>query len=157
MYFELFRIWTRNRRKVHGTHTNKPEGLWNRCADMIHRRESGHPIFRATCALDRGSLKSRGGGKLSIHYNGDSTTAELLFRIVISVNLSVYGAISDWSGELVQQNLRSFVFQHGKNPWRKRMTSRSLESHPTSCQSLRSHLRSAFQYRGTCCGGHSSE
>ena len=96
---------TKNRRKVHGTHTNKPEGLWNRSAKMImlHRRESGHPIFRATCALDRGSLNSRGGGKLSIHYNGDSTTAELLFRIIISVNLSVYGAISDWGGELVQQ------------------------------------------------------
>ena len=51
-----------------------------------------------------GSFESKGGGNLSIHYNGDSTTAELLFRIIISFNqLSVYGAILDWCEELSQQ------------------------------------------------------
>ena len=30
-----------------------------RTLTMIHLRESGHPIFRETSALDRGSLKAR--------------------------------------------------------------------------------------------------
>ena len=99
---------TRNRRAWYGTHTHKPDGLWNNSAEMmmLHLRESGHPIFRATSALDRGSFKSRGGGggKLSIHYNSDSMTAELLFRMIISVKqLSVCGPISDWCEELAQQ------------------------------------------------------
>ena len=82
-----------------GTHTNKPEGLRNQSAEMTMRHfgESGHSVFRATSALDRGSLKSKGGGKLSIHYIGDSTTSEFLFRTIISVNqLSVYGAAQYW-------------------------------------------------------------
>ena len=85
-------------------HAYKPEGLWNRSAVMImfHLRESGDPIFRATSVLDRGSLKKQ-GGKLSIHH-GDSSTAELLFRIIISVNeLGVHGAMSDWCEKLAQQ------------------------------------------------------
>ena len=33
--------------KWYGTHTYKPEGLWNRSADMmiLHLRDIGHPIF----------------------------------------------------------------------------------------------------------------
>ena len=86
----------------YGTHTYKPEGLWNRSAVMImcHLRESGDLVFRAS-ASDRGALKKQ-GGKLSIHY-GDSSTAELLFRIITSVNeLGVHGA-TDWLEELAQQ------------------------------------------------------
>ena len=81
----------------YGTHAYKPNGLWDRSADviMLHLR---------TSALDRGSLKSKGGGKLSIHYNGDSSTAELLFRVIVSVDeLSVHGAVSGWCEELAQQ------------------------------------------------------
>ena len=37
------------------------------------------------------------------------------------------------------------------DPWRIWMTSRSPESHPTSCQSQWIHLRSMFRYRETCC------
>ena len=86
--------------------TYKPNGLWNNSAEMmmLHLRESGHPILRVTSALARGSLKIIGGGKLSILYDGDSETAELLFRIIISVNqLSVYGAVSAWCEEFAQQ------------------------------------------------------
>ena len=44
---------------LYGTHTCKPEGLWNGSADMImlHLRDSGHPIFQATSALDRESFR----------------------------------------------------------------------------------------------------
>ena len=38
--------------------------------------KSGHPVFRATSPLSRGTLKSRGGGKLSIHFSADWETIE---------------------------------------------------------------------------------
>ena len=80
------------------THESKPQGEWDRVAElmMIKFRESGHPIFRATSPLSRGTLKSRTRGKLSIHFCADGRTIETVFRTVISVNqLSIYGAVSD--------------------------------------------------------------
>ena len=63
---------------------------------MIKFRESGHPVFRATSPLSRGTLKSKGGGKLSIHCCADGDTSETVFRTIISVNqFSIYGAVSD--------------------------------------------------------------
>ena len=45
-------------------------------------------------------LKSKGGGKLSIHFCADGDTIETVFRTIISVNqLSVYGAVSDLCDE----------------------------------------------------------
>ena len=43
----------------HGTHTYKPEGQWKLTADVMvdNFKESGHPIFRASSALDRGLLR----------------------------------------------------------------------------------------------------
>ena len=67
---------------------------------MIKFRESGHPVFRATSPLSRGTLKSKGGGKLSIHFCADGDTIETVFRTIISVNqLSIYGAVSDLCDE----------------------------------------------------------
>ena len=55
-----------------------------------------HPRGRATSPLSRGTLKSKGGGKLSKHYCADGDTIETVFRTIISVNLlSIYGAVSD--------------------------------------------------------------
>ena len=63
---------------------------------MIKFSESGHPVFRSTSPLSRGTLKSKGGGKLSIHFCADEGTIETVFRTIISVNqLSIYGAVSD--------------------------------------------------------------
>ena len=63
---------------------------------MIAFSESGHPVFRATNQLSRGTLKSKGGGKLSIHFCADEGTIETVFRTIISVNqLSICGAVSD--------------------------------------------------------------
>ena len=63
---------------------------------MIDFRESGHPVFRATSPLSRGTLKSKGGGKLSKHFYADGDTIETVFRTTFSVNqLSIYGAVSD--------------------------------------------------------------
>ena len=63
---------------------------------MIKFRESGHPVFRATCPFSRGTLTSKGGGKLSLHFCADEKTIETVFRTISSVNqLSIYGAVSD--------------------------------------------------------------
>ena len=48
---------------------------------MLNFSESGHPIFRATSALERGILKSEGGGKLSIHFRGDCDNVEQIFSL----------------------------------------------------------------------------
>ena len=63
---------------------------------MIKFGESGHPVFRSTCPLPRGVLKSKGGVKLSMHFCADGETVETVLRTIISVNqLSIYGAVSD--------------------------------------------------------------
>ena len=63
---------------------------------MLNFAESGHPVFRATSALERGELRSKGKGKTSIHFNGSDATIELILRTIISVNqLSIYGAVAD--------------------------------------------------------------
>ena len=88
--------------KWYSTYIDRPRGEWDRVAElmMIKFRESGHPVFRATSPLSRGQLKSKGGGKLSIHYGADPGTIETVFRTIISVNqLSIYGAVSDMCEE----------------------------------------------------------
>ena len=60
---------------------------------MLNFAESGHPIFRATSALERGESRSKGKEKKSIHLNGGEETIELILRTIISVNqLSICGA-----------------------------------------------------------------
>ena len=62
---------------------------------MINFAESGHRIFQATSLLGRGELKSKGGGKKTIHYNESEETVELILRTVICVNqLSFSGAVA---------------------------------------------------------------
>ena len=52
-------------------------------------------LFRATTPLSRGVLKSKGHGKLSMHFAADVDTIDTIYRIILSVNqLSVYGAVA---------------------------------------------------------------
>ena len=55
-------------KKWYSTFIDRPQGEWDRIAElmMVKFRESGHPVFRATSPLPRGTLKSKRGGKLSI-------------------------------------------------------------------------------------------
>ena len=76
---------------------NSPQGAWDNIAEqmLLEFAESGHPIFRATTPLSRGNLKSKGRGKLSIHFAADQDTIDTIYRIILSVNqLSVYGAVA---------------------------------------------------------------
>ena len=81
---------------------NSPQGIWDHIADkmLLEFAESECPIFRATSPLSRGRLKSKGHGKLSIHYSPDLETIETLFRIIVSANqLSLYGAVAEMCEE----------------------------------------------------------
>ena len=81
---------------------DSPQGEWDRIAElmMLTFAESGHPVFRATSPLSRGQLKSKGGGKLSIHYCANQDTITTVFRTITSVNkLSLYGAVAEMCEE----------------------------------------------------------
>ena len=83
---------------------HKLEGQWNSTAGVMvgNFKESGHPVIRATGALKRGFLK-RKGGRCTIHFNAESSNAELFFRTIHSANqLSIYGAVASWCEELTQ-------------------------------------------------------
>ena len=52
--------------------------------------------FPCNDSIVQGKLKSKGHGKLSIHYAADLETIETIFRIIISANqLSLYGAVAE--------------------------------------------------------------
>ena len=102
-------------------HEDKPQGEWDRVAEqmMMEFSGSGHPVFRATSPLSRGTLKSKGGGKLSIHFCADQGTIETVFRTIISVNqLSIYGAVS----EMCVKNAKPATLEQGDLFWQDNLT-----------------------------------
>ena len=90
-------------KKWYGTHTYKPNGKWDRIAEhmMINFRESGHPVFRGSSALERRDLKSKGKGNLSVHFCCDDKIVEVVLGTIISVNqLRINGAVAGKCEEL---------------------------------------------------------
>ena len=71
--------------------------------------ESGFPIFRATTPLSRGQLKSKGHGKLSIHFAAVQETIETIFRIIVSAISSVF---TEQSRRCVK-NMKPFTSDRG--------------------------------------------
>ena len=59
----------------------KPNGEWDDVAEhmLLNFSESGDPVFRGTSALERRTLRSKEGGKLSVHFCGDPQTVEVVF------------------------------------------------------------------------------
>ena len=99
-------------KKWYSTHVDRPQGEWKRVAElmMINFSESGHPVFRATSPLYRGTLKSQGGEKLSIHFCADGDTIETVFRTTIYVNqLSIHGAVSELCEEYKACHVRTEI------------------------------------------------
>ena len=85
-------------KKWYGTYDRKPDGSWNRTAEKMLQnfRDSGHPVFRCTSPLERGQLRSKGGGKTTIYFTEERKILSCASRMVISVNqLSLYGAVAD--------------------------------------------------------------
>ena len=71
--------------------------------DMVaHFKETGHPVFRGTSALNRGVLK-RKCVRCIIHFTAESSNTDFLFRTIHSANqVSVYGAVASWFEKLAQ-------------------------------------------------------
>ena len=94
--------WSRFRKEVVFCERRQSTGIWDKLAEkmLIEFAESGCPIFRATTPLSRGQLKSKGHGKLSIHFAAVQETIETIFRIIVSANqLSLYGAVAEMCEE----------------------------------------------------------
>ena len=68
-------------KKWYSVKEDSPQGIWDKLAEkmLIEFAESGHPIFRATTPLSRGQLKSKGHGKLSIHFAAFRKQLRLFF------------------------------------------------------------------------------
>ena len=113
MRWNWMQVWKRMRvkwsflgrgseKKWYSISADSPQGEWDRIAEkmMLEFGDSRHPVFRATSPLSRGQLKSKGGGKLWIHYCGDLETITTVFRTITSVNqLSLYGAVAEMCEE----------------------------------------------------------
>ena len=69
--------------KINGTDQTRTSRMQNGMMSLntccSNFSESGHPVFRGTSALERGALKNKGGGQLSIHFCGDPQTVEVVF------------------------------------------------------------------------------
>ena len=90
-------------KKWYSGEATSPQGAWDHIADemLLEFAESGHPTFRATTPLSRGQLKSKGRGKLSIHFAADDFTNDTIYRI------SVYGAAAALCEEFESHQERS--------------------------------------------------
>ena len=89
-------------KKWYSMEENSPQGIWDCIAEKmsVEFAESGCPIFRATTPLSRGKLRSKGHGKLSIHFAADQETIETVFRIIVPANqLSLHGAVANMCEE----------------------------------------------------------
>ena len=58
--------------KWYGTYADKLDGSWDQTAQNMTGKlsGSGHPVFRASKAWERGEVRSKGGRKKSVHFNG---------------------------------------------------------------------------------------
>ena len=85
-------------KKWYSMEEHSPQGIWDNIAEkmLLEFEESGCPIFRATTPLSRSKLKSKGHGKLSIHFGATQETIETIFRKIVFANqLSLYGAVAN--------------------------------------------------------------
>ena len=102
-------------KKWYSFNADSPQGELDRVAElmMIKFGESGHPVFRATSSLSRGTLQSKGGGNLSIHFCGDGETIELFFAQIFLLIISVF---TEQSQKCVK-NTKPFTIVRGNPLW----------------------------------------
>ena len=92
---------------------NSPQGAWDHIADemLLEFAESGHPTFHVTTPLSRCILKSKGHGKLSIHFTADYPTIETDFRHHYFCQSAQYLRSS---GDLCVKKLKLIKMDQGK-------------------------------------------
>ena len=67
---------------------DSPQGIWDKIAErMLEFAESGCPIFRATTPPSRSQPKSKGHGKLSIHFAVVQETIETFASLLLQTSL----------------------------------------------------------------------
>ena len=90
---------------------NSPQGAWDHVAEemLLLFAESGHPIFRGTTPLSRGQLKSKGRGKLSIHFTADQDTVDTIIALFF---LSI-SSVSTEQWQLSARNLKTTKIERG--------------------------------------------
>ena len=113
-------------KKWHSISEDSAQGKWDRIAEqmMLTFAGSGHQVLRSTSPLSRQVLKSKGGGKLSVHYCAEPGTIETVFRKKISVNqLSIYGAVA----ENVCKNVSPAMIEQGDLLWKDNVTHSSCQ------------------------------
>ena len=76
--------------------------------DVVGIRRKRMSDFPWTTPLSRGQLRSKGHGKLSIHFGATQETIETIFRIMVSANqLSLYRAVANMCEEYESHHDRS--------------------------------------------------
>ena len=84
--------------------------FWDKSAEdmMLEFAETIHPLFRASSALERGELRSKGEDKKTIYFNGSEQNVEMILRTVMSANqLSIIGAVADMCREVSKDTMAS--------------------------------------------------
>ena len=113
-------------KKWYSISEDSPQGEWDKMAEkmMVTLAESGNPVFRATSPFSRGQLKSKGGGKLSIHCCADQDTITTVFRTITSVNqVSLFGAVAEMFEEY-----ESFHDRTGNPLWEDSRVPHSIQA-----------------------------
>ena len=73
--------------------------VWKLDRQINGEMELDGRVFRCSSPFSRGVLDCKGGGKVSIHYNAEPTSVEMLMKPIASVNqLGMYGALLIWFG-----------------------------------------------------------
>ena len=90
---------------------NSPQRAWDHIAEdmLLEFAESGHPIFRATTPLSRGQLKSKGRGKLSIHFT-DVKIQLIQFIALFFLSIS---SVSTEQWQPYSRNLKTIKIERG--------------------------------------------
>ena len=75
---------------------------------ILEFAETIHPMFRASSALEKRELRSKGGDKKTILFNGGEENVEPILRTIISPNhFSIYGAAADMCREVSKDTMAS--------------------------------------------------
>ena len=86
----ISRSWFRE--KWYSISEDSPQGEWDKMAEKM--------MLTFARPLSRGVLKSKGGGKLSIHCCANQDTITIICRTITSVNqLSLHGAVAEMCEE----------------------------------------------------------
>ena len=133
-------------KKWYSIYNERSRGEWDRVAEfmMITFRESGRPVFRVTSPLSRGTLKSKGREKWSIHLCVDGTRLELFFA-------QLFLSISSASTELSQICVKNTKACHIRTG-RLELTGQSVPLFESTSSLMKTPTLSLeFLFKKICC------